>query len=322
MPTVYVTRAIPDLGITKLQESVEVDVWGEEHPIPKDILLKNVSGCKAILSMLSDRIDAEVMDAAGPQLQVIANYAVGFNNIDVAEATKRGIRVGNTPDVLSNATADLAFALLISAARRTSEAEAFVRNGKWATWLPRGFIGQDLEGKTIGIVGMGRIGEVLARRCHRGWGMNVLYCSRTAKPRVEQELKAQRCSFEDLLQRSDFISVHAPLNEGTRGLFDAKAFSLMRENCVFINTARGQIVNQQALYEALVNRQIFSAGLDVTDPEPLPMDSPLHSLPNCIILPHIGSATLQSRNDMAEIAADNILLGLQGKALRCSVNDI
>ena len=285
-------------------------------------MLERVSGCEAILSMLSDRIDATVMDAAGPQLKVIANYAVGFNNIDVEEATKRGIRVGNTPDVLSNATADLAFALLIAAARRTSEAEAFVREGKWETWLPRGFIGQDLEGKTIGIVGMGRIGEVLARRCHFGWGMKVLYCSRSDKPRAEKELGAERCSFESLLRRSDFVSVHAPLNNETRGLFDANAFSLMRENCVFINTARGQIVNQNALYQALVNHQIFAAGLDVTDPEPLPMDSPLHSLSNCTILPHIGSATLKARDDMAEISAENILLGLQGKRLRCPVNDI
>jgi glyoxylate reductase len=322
MKKIYITRKIPNNGIQKLQSKYQVDIWDQDLPIPREILLQKVVGCEGILCMLSDRIDAEVMEAAGKDLKVISNYAVGYNNIDVQQATQRGIFVGNTPDVLTDATADIAFALMISAVRWTGTARDSVHQGLWKTWSPLGFIGQDLKGKTIGIVGLGRIGKAMATRCYGGWNMNVLYCGNTQKPDAEERLQARYVSFEELLQQSDFISVHAPLTEKTNGMFDKEAFGKMKTNCVFVNTARGQMVDQKALYQALQNGTIFAAGLDVTDPEPLPLSSPLLSLPNCFILPHIGSATTKSRFDMAEIAANNVLLGLEQKPLQCWVNPV
>ena len=317
---IFVTRNILTHGIQQLQSQHHVDIWMEDTPIPHQILLEKVVGCDGILCMLSDRIDASVMDAAGKNLKVISNYAVGTNNIDIQTASKRGIRVGNTPDVLTDATADVAFALLLAASRFVGVARDSVHQGTWKTWRPLGFIGQDLKKKTIGIVGMGRIGYAMAKRCYGGWNMNVIYCGNTRKPQAETELQARFVSFEELLEQSDFISVHAPLTEQTRGMFDARSFGKMKRNCVFVNTARGQMVDQQALFDALLNGEIFAAGLDVTDPEPLPPSSPLLSLDNCFILPHIGSATIQSRSDMVDIAVRNILLGLQQKPLQCWVN--
>ena len=320
MPRIFVSRAIPDVGLNKLRAFAELDVWNEDGPVPRNELLKRVRGCDGLLTMLSDTIDAAVMDAAGEQLKVISNYAVGYNNIDISQANRRGIQVGNTPDVLTDATADLAFALLIAAARRLGEAQRSVIDGAWHTWSPTGFIGQDIRGKTIGIVGLGRIGMAMARRCHGGWGMRVIYTAQSDKPHAEAELGARRVSFEELLSQSDFISVHAPLNDQTRGLFDADAFACMKPTSVFVNTARGLIHDHDALYASLRDGQIFSAGLDVTHPEPLPASDPLLTLSNCIVIPHIGSATLSSRNDMAEIAADNLIFGLSGGTLRCWVN--
>ena len=317
---IYITRKIPIIGIQKLQLQYDVEIWDQELPIPRAILLEKVVGCDAILCMLSDRIDEEVMLAAGENLKVIGNYAVGYNNIDISFATKKGISVGNTPDVLTDATADIAFTLMISAARWAGAARDSVHNGEWKTWSPLGFIGQDLKGKTVGIIGLGRIGQAMAKRCHGGWDMNVIYCGNSQKKEAEKRLQARKVSFEELLQQSDFISVHAPLTEQTKGMFDSAAFSKMKKNCVFVNTARGQMVDQTALYEALSKGYIFAAGLDVTDPEPLPLSSPLLSLSNCFILPHIGSATTKSRQDMAEIAANNIILGLEKKPLQCWVN--
>ncbi|GIW94115.1 MAG: D-glycerate dehydrogenase [Pirellulaceae bacterium] len=317
---VFVTRRIPAAGIDKIRQACNADIWPDPLPPPREELLRRVAGCHGIVTLLTDRVDAELMDAAGPQLKVISNFAVGYNNIDVAEATRRGIRVGNTPGVLTEATADMAFALLIAAARRLGEAQQYVRDGKWKTWEPEGHIGMDLVGKTLGVVGMGRIGYALARRCHFGWQMRVLYFDRVRNEEAEKQLGAERVEWERLLGESDFISVHADLNESTRGMFNADAFRKMKPTAVFVNTARGPLHVQQDLYEALKNRQIFAAGLDVTDPEPLPPDDPLLELPNVIVVPHIASATVSSRNGMAEIAADNLLLGLAGKPLRCPVN--
>ena len=317
---IYITRKIPIIGIQKLQLQYDVEIWDQELPVPREILLEKVVGCDAILCMLSDRIDEEVILAAGDNLKVIGNYAVGYNNIDISFATKKGISVGNTPDVLTDATADIAFALMISAARWAGAARDTVHKGEWKTWSPLGFIGQDLKGKTVGIVGLGRIGQAMAKRCYGGWDMNVIYCGNSRKEEAEQRLQARKVSFEELLRQSDFISVHAPLTEQTKGMFDRYAFSQMKNNCVFVNTARGQMVDQNALYEALLNGEIFAAGLDVTDPEPLSLSSPLLSLYNCFILPHIGSATTKSRQDMSEIAANNIILGLEQKPLQCWVN--
>ena len=316
---VFVSRIIPESGLLKLREAgLDLDVWPHALPPNQEVLLERIRGCHGILSMLSDSLDAEVMDAAGAQLKVISNFAVGTNNIDLQEATRRGISVGNTPDVLTDATADLAMALLLGAARRIGEAQSYVKAGAWKSWEPIGHMGVDLKAKTLGIYGMGRIGAALAHRCAGGWGMKVVYCSRHPKDDIAPE-GAERVDFNTLLEVSDFVSVHTPLTEETRGRFNADAFKRMKPTAVFINTARGPIHDQEALHAALKTQQIFAAGLDVTQPEPMDVTDPLLSLPNCIVLPHIGSATIQTRRTMAAIAADNILLGLEGRPLRCSV---
>jgi glyoxylate reductase len=317
---VFVTREIPAAGLDRVIAACDADVWREPLPPSREELLKRVTGCDGVLSLLTEKIDAEFMDAVGPQLKVISNFAVGYNNIDIAEATKRGIRVGNTPDVLTDATADMAFSLLISAARRIVECQEYVRAAKWKTWEPLGHIGVDLIGRTIGIVGMGRIGMAMAKRCHGGWGMQVLYHDNYQNKNAESEFGARQVDLDTLLGESDFVSVHTDLNETTKGMFNADTFGKMKPTAVFINSARGPIHIHADLYAALKSGQIFAAGLDVTDPEPILMDDPLLSLSNCIIIPHAASATISSRDGMAEIAADNLLAGLQGQALRCAVN--
>jgi glyoxylate reductase len=286
------------------------------------VLLQRVAGCEGVLTLLTDKVDVEFFEAAGPQLRVVSNFAVGCNNIDVGEATRRGIRVGNTPDVLTDATADMAFALLICAARRIVEGQDFVRRAQWKTWEPLGHVGADLIGRTIGIVGMGRIGYAMATRCRGGWGMQVLYHDQCASEKAEQFLLARRVDLDTLLSQADFVSVHADLNDTTRGMFNAEAFRKMKPTAIFVNTARGLLHVAADLYQALRQGWIFAAGLDVTDPEPIPMDDPLLTLPNCVIAPHIASATVSSRNGMADIAADNLLAGLQGQPLRCWVNPL
>ena len=319
-PRVFVTREIPRAGLDRVLQACDAEVWREPLPPPRDVLLQKIRGCEGVLSLLTEKVDAEFFDAAGPQLKVVSNFAVGFNNIDVPEATRRRIRVGNTPDVLTDATADMAFALLISAARRVVEGQDYIRAGRWKTWEPLGHIGQDLWERTVGIVGMGRIGMAMARRCRGGWNMRVLYHDKFRNERAEKELGARQVDLDELLAESDFVSVHADLNDTTRGMFNAAAFRKMKKTAVFVNTARGPLHVQSDLHEALKNGDIFATGLDVTDPEPPLVDDPLLTLPNCVIAPHIASATVSSRNGMAEIAADNLLLGLSGKPLRCWVN--
>lgn len=316
---VFVSRIIPEQGLQKLQDAgCDLEVWPDPLPPSPEVLRQRVQGCHGILSMLSDRIDREVMDAAGDTLRVISNFAVGTNNIDLKEAEHRGVAVGNTPDVLTDATADLAMALILGAARRLGEAQDFVKAGKWKTWEPVGHIGMDLKGKTLGVFGMGRIGAALARRCAGGWDMDVVYCSRTPKEHIAPT-GAKRVDFNTLLSVSDFVSVHAPLTHETHERFNADAFNRMKSTSVFVNTGRGEIHNQSDLLDALQKKHIFSAGLDVTSPEPLSSNDPLLRLPNCIVLPHIGSATVASRTAMAEIAADNLLRGLAREPLRCAV---
>jgi glyoxylate reductase len=319
-PRVFVTRKIPEAGLQQVLKHCEADVWDGPLPPERAELLRRVEGCEGVLSLLTERIDAEFMDAAGPQLKVISNFAVGYNNIDIEQANSRGIRVGNTPDVLTHATADMAFTLLISAARRIVEAQDYIRAGNWKTWEPLGLIGCDLIGKTIGVVGMGRIGFAMAKRCHGGWDMDVLYHDNYSNETAEQQLGAKRVELDQLLGESDFVSVHTDLNETTKGLFNAETFKKMKNTAVFINTARGPIHVAADLSQALSSGEIFAAGLDVTDPEPIPMDDPLLSSPNCIIAPHIASGTVSSRNGMAEIAADNLIAGLSDTPLRCWVN--
>ena len=318
-PRVFVTRVIPSPGLDRVLHACDADVWHDPLPPPADVLRARAKDCAGLLTLLTDRIDAPLMDAC-PNLKVVSNFAVGINNVDVDAATERGIRVGNTPGVLTDATADLAFALLIGAARRVVEGHAYTLSGRWKTWEPMGHIGQDLAGRTLGIVGMGRIGFALAKRCRLGWGMHVLYNDLHRNEAAEEELDAGRVDLNELLERSDFVSVHANLTEGTRGMFGGDAFRRMRRSAVFVNTSRGPLVDERALFEALRDGVIFAAGLDVTDPEPPHADNPLLSLPNCVIAPHIASATVATRSAMAEIAADNLVLGVEGKPLRHCVN--
>ena len=318
-PRVFVTRKIPAAGLEKVERAFDAEIWPQQLPPPPDVLVKKLADRDGVLALLTDRFDAAVMDAL-PRLRVISNYAVGFNNIDVGAATERGICVGNTPGVLTDATADMAFCLLIAAARRVVEGHQYTLSGNWKTWEPLGHIGQDLVGKTLGIVGMGRIGFALARRCFGGWGMSVLYHDVHRHDQAEKQLDARQVDFDTLLAQSDFISVHTDLNDTTRGMFNAAAFRKMKPTAVFINTARGPIMVQGDLADALRNGVIFAAGLDVTDPEPPSMDDRLLTLRNVVIAPHIASGTVASRNAMAEIAADNLILALDGKPLRCWVN--
>ncbi len=314
-PIVFVARQIPEVGIELIRPYADVRLHTGHLPPTRDELLAGVSGCQGILSLLSDRIDTEVFEAAGDQLKVVSNFAVGFNNIDLAEASRRGIAVGNTPEVLTDATADIAVSLLLAVSRRLPECIRAVQRREWKTWEPLGWVGLDLQGKTVGIVGMGRIGQAVARRLHGGWQMKVLYTSRQPKLALEEELGAARVSLDDLLRTSDFVSVHLPLAADTEHVIGARELSLMKPQAVLINTARGEIVDQQALEAALRDRKIFGAGLDVCVPEPLAGDSPLRELEHCLILPHVGSATITARNAMAERSAQNLIAGLQGNAL-------
>ncbi len=318
-PVVFVARQIPSIGIEALQAVADVRVHDGPLPPSRQELLAGVRGCAGILSLLSDRIDAEVFDAAGPQLQVVSNFAVGYNNIDVAEAQQRGIAVGNTPDVLTDATADIAVALVLAAARRLREGWDSVTSGGWKTWEPMGWVGMDLRGKTLGIVGMGRIGQATAQRLVRGWDMRLLYTSRSPKPDVDRELQGRHVGLNELFELSDFISVHVALSLQTRHLIGAELLQRARPGCVLVNTARGEVIDQDALVAALTNKQLFAAGLDVCDPEPLPTNHPLLALPNCLVLPHIGSATVSARNAMSERAARNIIAGLSGQPLPFAV---
>ncbi len=318
-PKVFVTRVIPDAGLDVIRAQCDAEVWTDRLPPPYEVIREKVAGCDGLVSLLTDRIDALLLEAA-PRLKVISNYAVGFNNVDIAAATARGIAVGNTPEVLTEATADMAFCLLLSAARRLVEANGFTLAGSWQTWEPLGHLGQDLIGRTLGIVGMGRIGYALARRCQRGWDMNVLYHDVHRSQKAEQDLGARSVELDTLLAESDFVSLHADLNDTTHGMIGAAQLRRMKPTAVLVNTARGALIDQRALTEALRERTIFAAGLDVTDPEPpLPSD-PLLRLPNVIMAPHIASATVGTRNAMAKICADNLLAGLRGQPLPAWVN--
>lgn len=318
-PRVFVTRRIPAVGLDRICNECEAEVWPDQLPPPYDLIREKVRDCDGLVSLLTDRIDAALMDAA-PRLKVISNFAVGFNNIDVPAATARGICVGNTPGALTDATADLAFALLLTAARRVVEGVLDAKQGRWKTWEPLGYLGVDLAGKTLGIVGMGRIGFAVAQRGRAGWGMKVLYVDEVRNEKAETELGAVRVDLETLLRESDFVSLHASLTETSRGMMGARQFALMKPTAVFVNTARGPLVDQPALVEALKSGRIFAAGLDVTDPEPPDPNDPILHLPNCVVAPHIASATHTTRNGMAEICADNLIAGVKGQPLRAWVN--
>ena len=318
-PRVFVSRRIPEAGLSKIKAACDAEIWPDQLPPPADVLKKKIADCVGLVSLLTDRIDGALLDSA-PKLKVVSNFAVGFNNIDVPAATSRGVCVGNTPGALTDATADLAFALMISAARRVVESVIDARAGKWKTWEPLGYLGVDLAGKTIGIVGMGRIGYAMAKRCHGGWGMKVLYNDEFANAKAEADFSAKRVDLDALLRESDFVSIHASLGESSKGLIGAKEFAKMKRTAVFVNSARGPLVDQKALVEALKSGTIFAAGLDVTDPEPPDPADPILHLPNCVTAPHIASATHTTRDSMADICADNLIAGVTGQPLRAWVN--
>ncbi len=309
MRKVLVTREIPDAGL-RLLEDFDVTVLSEEPPDRED-LLDAARGASGILSILTEKIDAEVMDAAGENLEVIANMAVGYDNVDVEAATERGIVVTNTPGVLDETTADTAFMLLLAAARRLGEAERFLRAGKWGAWGPKQFTGPDVWGKTLGIVGFGRIGQAVARRA-KGFGINIRYTARSSKGEAEEKLGARRIELEELLRESDFVSVHTPLADETWHLVGRAELEAMKPTAVLVNTSRGPVVDEAALAEALESGGIFAAGLDVYEEEP-EVHPKLLELENVVLAPHIGSASIETRNRMAVMAAENLRAVLEGK---------
>ncbi len=314
MTRVFLTRQLPAPAMERLAAApLALDVWPEAGPPPYDVLLQRVRGVHGLLTLLTDRIDARVLDAAGPDLRVVSQMAVGVDNIDLAACTQRGIPVGHTPGVLSDAVADLTIGLMIATARRFFEAAADMRAGRWTTWEPMGWVGPDLYGSTVGIIGLGRIGEAVARRL-QGFHVRLLYHNRHPNPRAEA-LGARYVSLDELLTTSDFVSLHCPYTPETHHLIDAQALAKMKPTAILINTARGGVVDQDALIQALRTGAIRAAGLDVFIPEPLPPDHPLLTLPNVTALPHIGSASIATRIRMAQMAVDNLLAGLEGKPL-------
>jgi glyoxylate reductase len=319
-PRVFITRKIFQEALDSIGRAADTEVWPDDLPPPYEILLRKIMDADGILTMLSDKIDANLMEKS-PQLRVISNMAVGHDNIDVAEATRRGIRVGYTPGVLTQTTADLTFSLLMAAARRVVEADNYTRDGQWQTWGPMVLLGQDIHHATLGIIGLGRIGTEVARRA-RGFDMKILYYSRTRKtPEEESKLGLEYVDrMPELLSRSDFISVHVPLTRETQHLIGAREFAMMKPTAVFINASRGAVTDQRALYEALKSGIIFSAAIDVTETEPIPADDPLLTLKNIIITPHIGSGSVLTRTKMSLMATDNLLAGLRGETLPNCVN--
>ena len=316
--TVYVTRRIPQAGLEMVRQVCDARMWEGPLPPPKDVILREIADCDGLLCLLTDPIDAETI-AAGGRLRAISQFAVGVDNVDLAAATARGIPVGHTPGVLTQATADMAFALLMTAARRIPEGIEKVRAGEWRTWEPLGLLGADVWGATLGIVGLGRIGSAVAQRA-QGFGMRVLYHDRVPNPGLEAELGLERTSLEYLLAQADFVSLHCPLIPETHHLIGERALRQMKPTAILINTSRGPVVDAGALGRALREGWIAAAALDVTDPEPLPSNHPLVALPNCIVVPHIASATVTARDRMAAMAAENLLAGLQGERMPYCVN--
>ncbi len=318
-PRVFVSRQIFAEAFDMIAAETDAELWEDELPPPRDVLIEKVRGVDGLLCLLTDRVDPELMDAAGSQLKVISQIAVGFDNIDIPEATRRGIPVGNTPEVLTQTTADATWALLMGAARRISEGERDVRAGKWRTWHPLHYLGQDVYGSTLGIIGMGRIGAEVARRAG-GFDMKVLYSDVVRREDLEAEFRLQYVDQDTLLRESDFVSLHTVLNESTYHLIDDEAFSKMKPTAIIVNAARGPVIDPKALYRALKDGEIAGAGLDVTEPEPIPIDDPLLTLDNCLIVPHLASASYKTRGEMSRIAATNLLNGIKGERLLTCVN--
>lgn len=319
-PRVFISRIIPEAGLQPIVAQTNADVWQEELPPTRAELLRRVQGVDGILALLTERVDDELLDRAGPQLKVVSNYAVGFDNVDVPACTRRGVAVGNTAGVLTETTADAAFALLMAAARRIPEGYDYVRQDRWKTWGPMLLLGPDVHHATLGVLGFGRIGREVAKR-GRGFDMNILYYDVQPAPREEEaRLDARRASLDEVLAESDFITLHVNLTPETHHMMNRETFGKMKRSAILVNASRGPVVDPDALYDALKNGVIAGAALDVTEPEPLPGNHKLLTLPNCLVVPHIASGSFATRGKMASIAAENLLAGLRREPLPSFVN--
>jgi glyoxylate reductase len=311
--SVYITRKIPEPGPSILRKYFQVSMNPKVSVLDRDVLIKRVKNVDAILCMLGDRIDSNVMDAAGSSLKIISCYSVGYDHVDIKEAEKRNIAVTNTPNVLANTTADLTFSLILACARNIVNGDSHVRNGNWKFgWTPDLFLGYDVYGSTLGIIGLGEIGMLVAKRA-KGFGMKVLYYSNNRNRKIELELSISYVPLEELLQQSDFVSLHVSLNKSSFHMIDESKFKLMKKTAFLINTSRGKVINEQHLIKAIKNKKIAGAGLDVYEDEPISASNQLISLPQTVLLPHIGSATFRTRSKMAEVSANNIVNSLIGK---------
>lgn len=318
-PYIYITRKLPESSIKAIGQKFEIKMWEHEDiPVPKDILLAEAKKADALLTMLSDSIDESVLTAGG-HIKVVANLAVGYDNIDLKTASSQGIAVCNTPDVLTDTTADLTFSLLMATARRIVEAAELVKKGEWKSWSPLLLAGHDIHHKTIGIVGMGKIGETVAKRA-TGFDMDILYHNRSRKPVIEQTLGAVYVSFEELIEKSDFIVCLTPLTAETKKMFTRTVFQKMKPSAIFINASRGPVVDEGALYEALVAGEIAGAGLDVFEKEPINAEHPLLALSNVVALPHIGSSSVETRVTMMKLCLESIEAVLGGNEPKTLVN--
>lgn len=321
MMKIYVTRKLPEEIITRLSEHFAVEMWEEEHQVvPRDVLLSKVRDADALLCLLTDTIDREIIEQA-PQLKVICSLAVGYNNIDVEAASERGIVVTNTPDVLTETTADLTFALLLATARRVTDASQSLRKGEWKTWSPMQLTGQDVFGSTLGIIGLGRIAEAVIKRA-KGFDMKIIYHNRTRKREKETELDIEYATLNELLTVSDFVVILIPYSPSVHHLIGKNELALMKKEAILINSARGGLVDEEALYAALINGEIWGAGLDVFEQEPVPTEHPLLKIPNVVTLPHIGSASVKTRLKMGQLAADNAVNTLYGNGPLTPVNHV
>jgi len=318
MQKVYVTRSMYSEALDTLERGLDVKVWNGDRAIPRDVLLREIADADAVLTLLTERVDDEFL-ALAPKLKIVANMAVGFDNIDVPACTRRKVVVTNTPGVLTETTADFAFALLMAVARFVAPGVQYVRDGKWTTWSPTLFVGRDIHHATLGIVGLGRIGQEMLKR-GTGFDMPIIYYDVFRREDLERQHGWRYVDFDTLLREADFVTIHVDLNEGTRKLFSTDAFKKMKKTAYLINAARGPIVDTDALYRALVDGEIAGAGLDVTDPEPLPAEHPILGLENAVVCPHIASASLQTRTKMAVLAAENIVAVLNGEKPKTPVN--
>ena len=310
LPRVYVTRHLPQPALDFLAQHTHLEWWPDELPPPRPKLLERVGAVDGLLALLTDRIDGALLDAA-PRLRIVSNYAVGYDNVDLEAATARGVLVTNTPDVLTETTADFAFALMFAAARRVVDGAAYVKEGHWKTWGPEILLGHDLYGATLGIIGVGRIGSAVAKRAH-GFGMRLVYSDRRRKTELEAAYGLEHVEMDQLFDQSDIISLHCPLTDATRHLIDREVLERLKPTATIVNTARGAVIDTDALVDVLRHKPVVAA-LDVTDPEPLPADHPLLTLPNVLVTPHIASATVQTRTRRAMVAAENLLAGLRGQ---------